>query len=207
MHECSKAVQRRLHDPRFITRFFRGDGIDIGAGNDPLVLYHELFPAMTRCDPWDVLEGNAETMIRSNGEPLKADAYDFVHASHVLEHMADPWGAVENWTRILKPGGYLVVLVPEWTMYEQQTWPSKWNSDHKRAWTLAGGGMPVHPVISMLHFAATFPLLDTIKLELLDATYRRYLKDIDQTQTPVGECAIEWIAQKRAAPMEQPEAA
>jgi hypothetical protein len=39
-YECSKAVQRRLHDPRFITRFFAGAGIDIGSGPDPLVVYH-----------------------------------------------------------------------------------------------------------------------------------------------------------------------
>jgi len=32
MHETSKAVLRRLHDSRYITRYFVGDGIDIGAG-------------------------------------------------------------------------------------------------------------------------------------------------------------------------------
>ena len=32
MHECSKAVARRLHDARFATRWFVGDGIDVGAG-------------------------------------------------------------------------------------------------------------------------------------------------------------------------------
>ncbi len=32
MAECSKAVARRLHDSRFATRWFVGDGIDVGAG-------------------------------------------------------------------------------------------------------------------------------------------------------------------------------
>ena len=52
MHETSKALMRRLHDSRFATRYFVGDGIDIGAGGDVLGQYTELFPLMRSCRAW-----------------------------------------------------------------------------------------------------------------------------------------------------------
>lgn len=38
--------------------------------------------------------------------------YDFVLASHVLEHIANPILAVSEWTRLLKDQGVLVLLLP-----------------------------------------------------------------------------------------------
>lgn len=39
--------------------------------------------------------------------------YDFVIASHVIEHMRNPIGAMCQWLRILKPGGLLYLVVPD----------------------------------------------------------------------------------------------
>ena len=39
-------------------------------------------------------------------------AYDFVLSSHMLEHTTNPLGAVQEWLRVLRPGGGLVVVVP-----------------------------------------------------------------------------------------------
>jgi len=39
--------------------------------------------------------------------------YDFVIAAHVIEHMRNPLSAVENWVRVLKPGGLLYLIVPD----------------------------------------------------------------------------------------------
>ena len=108
MHETSKAVQRRLHDTNFVSRYFRGNGIDIGAGNDPLSQYGELFPLMNICLSWDKSDGDAQTMF---GVP--DETYDFVHSSHCLEDMADPVLALKHWLRILKPGWHLIVTVPD----------------------------------------------------------------------------------------------
>lgn len=38
--------------------------------------------------------------------------YDFVCASHVLEHIANPFKAFLEWLRILRPGGLLMVIAP-----------------------------------------------------------------------------------------------
>jgi SAM-dependent methyltransferase len=38
--------------------------------------------------------------------------YDFVLASHILEHVANPLRALEEFHRVLKPRGWAIVLVP-----------------------------------------------------------------------------------------------
>ena len=90
MHECSKALLRRMHDARFSTRYFVGSGIDIGAGEDPLDTYRELFPLVSRVMEWDHLDGDAQAL-----DGL-ADTFDFAHSSHCLEHMVDPHAALDR---------------------------------------------------------------------------------------------------------------
>jgi SAM-dependent methyltransferase len=41
-----------------------------------------------------------------------SDAYDAVLASHVLEHLANPLGALAEWARVVRPGGHVLLLVP-----------------------------------------------------------------------------------------------
>jgi SAM-dependent methyltransferase len=40
------------------------------------------------------------------------DSYDAVLASHVLEHIANPLGALKEWARVVRPGGYVLLIVP-----------------------------------------------------------------------------------------------
>jgi len=39
--------------------------------------------------------------------------YDFVLSSHSLEHIANPIKALQNWKRVLKPGGFLLLVLPD----------------------------------------------------------------------------------------------
>jgi SAM-dependent methyltransferase len=55
-----------------------------------------------------------------------ADAtYDFLLASHILEHVANPVKALKEWHRVLRPGGSLLVLLPN----KEHTF------DHRRPYT------------------------------------------------------------------------
>jgi SAM-dependent methyltransferase len=40
-------------------------------------------------------------------------SYDFVLSCHSLEHVANPLKAIKEWMRILKPGGKLVLILPD----------------------------------------------------------------------------------------------
>ena len=43
---------------------------------------------------------------------IRSDYYDFVLASHVIEHIANPFKALLEWIRILRSGGFLMIIVP-----------------------------------------------------------------------------------------------
>ncbi len=42
------------------------------------------------------------------------DSYDFVLSSHNLEHFANPMKALYEWKRVIRPGGGLIVLLPDY---------------------------------------------------------------------------------------------
>ena len=63
------------------------------------------------------------------------ESYDFVYSSHCLEHLKDVEISLLNWIRIIKKGGYLYFVVPEYVLYEKMTWPSIFNPDHKQTFS------------------------------------------------------------------------
>jgi ubiquinone/menaquinone biosynthesis C-methylase UbiE len=195
MFETSKSMTRRFYDYRYFTRYFVGDGIDIGSGNDGLSNFMYFMPMVKSIKDWDKNDGDAQFMEGDDDE-----TYNFVHSSHCLEHMNDPKEALKNWFRILKKGGFMVVTVPDSDLYEQGVWPSNKNSDHKWMFTLNGvfGISDIHNLynISDLLFLCFEDKAKIIKTELLDAGYRYSLNHVDQTLGITSESAIEFIIQK-----------
>jgi SAM-dependent methyltransferase len=144
--ETTKATARRLRDPRYSERFMVGEAIDIGSGPDPLTV--SMFPKLTSVRTWDLRDGDAQYM-------RGVDAtFDTVHSSHCLEHMIDPVQAVAAWWSLVRPGGHLVLIVPDWEMYERYQWPSIFNGDHKCAFTVgllaAPEGVPLFDLRRLL---------------------------------------------------------
>jgi SAM-dependent methyltransferase len=43
---------------------------------------------------------------------IDSDSYDFVLSSHTIEHTANPLAVLMEWTRVLKPDGALILIVP-----------------------------------------------------------------------------------------------
>ena len=195
MHECSKALLRRMQDARFATRFFVGSGIDIGAGPDSLDEYRELFPQVGRVMGWDIEDGDAETL-----DGLAADTFDFAHSSHCLEHLHDPHAALANWVRVVKPGGHLVITVPDEDLYEQGVFPSTFNSYHKWTFTIHKARSWSSRSINVFELLSRCAdSVQTLKVELIDHAYRHRLARVDQTMSVAAESSIEIILRKRPA--------
>lgn len=56
------------------------------------------------------------------------ERFDYVFASHFLEHFADPGNVVEKIKTLLKPNGKLVIIVPKYTPHSTNChWHSGWN--------------------------------------------------------------------------------
>jgi SAM-dependent methyltransferase len=124
MAETRKAHARRLASG-FYEKYIHGKGIDIGCG---------------RIDTQDGLDTISPDAFHHDKDDCDAtfmdifpdNEFDYVYASHVLEHISDPVTAVKNWLRICKPGGVVIISVPHRDLYERKrTLPSRWNEDHK----------------------------------------------------------------------------
>jgi len=193
MKECSKSVPRRIADPSFVRLYFRGRAIDIGGRPDPLSLYLELFPLLESVQVYDREDGDAETL-----EGIADESFDLVHSSHCLEHLRDPRKGIQNWFRILRPGGFLVVTVPDEDLYEQGRFPSTYNQDHRWTFTVFKTRSWSDRSINVIDLLAELgPRADVRRVQLLDSSYRYGLPRYDQTLTPVAECGIEFVVGKR----------
>jgi len=191
MFEQSKSAKRRFNDGNFHSKYFRGKGIDIGAGQDCVSNVKHVFLGIEEVFNWDISNGDGQYL---NNVPN--NYFDFVHSSHSLEHMNDWRIALENWIRVCKPSGFIVITVPEEHMYEKDTWPSKFNPDHKWSFTLKNNSS-VPKTVNVLEMLILFNDKVTVeKLEIIDQFYYKNKHEIDQTRLPNVECCIEIILKK-----------
>lgn len=121
--ETSKAKSRRQVEG-FFCKYCTGRGLDIGFGYDDLVT--------PKCRGWEYEDGNAQYL-----KGIPDNEFDFIYSSHTLEHLIDPAVALQNWWRVIKPGGYLILYIPHRDLFEKRTrLPSIWNNDHKHFFLL-----------------------------------------------------------------------
>lgn len=151
--ETSKAHGRRIREGFFekyvVPHYAGGRGLDVGAGHDPLGMadigdiqprmefgrdtletYLEVGNAFAW--PWDACHGDGDAHELAGIPP---ETFDYVHSSHLLEHLEDPVAFLRRAFEVLKPGGFLLLLVPHRDRYEnRRLLPSRWNGDHKSFW-------------------------------------------------------------------------
>ena len=193
VQEVSKSFRRRSADQRFTARWFVGDGIDVGAGDDPLNRLAPFFPLMRSVRSWDLADGDAMRM-----DGIGDEAYDFVHSSHCLEHVVGPAIALGNWIRICRRGGHLIITVPDEDLYEQGIFPSTFNPDHKWTFTIGKQQSWSPKSINVIDLLSRFVhAVEIIKIELLDLGFLHGGFRRDQTLGSIAESAIEIVLRKR----------
>lgn len=131
MNEASKTRAIRTND--FYSTYMSDSVLDIGCGPD-LVVSH--------ATPFDQEDGDANEILNY----LQPESFSCVHSSHCLEHMKNPQKSMADWWALVKPGGYLITIVPDEELYEQGYWPSLFNSDHKSMFRV--GGTSKYPDLS-----------------------------------------------------------
>lgn len=217
--ETTKALPRRAADALF-KEVFRGRAIDIGGGNDPLKACPE-FPELQVEYVVD-LGGNQKNLLRANAEQLGerrpppestafllTNPFDLVYSSQTLEHMPNPFRALWNWWRLVKPGGHLVITVPDLELYEQGQWPHIWNSNHMTAWKHSKKTVELESspgCIPLLELLQSLPNGIVSRCQLIDTNYDYSIleevlsgarKPVDQTMPPYNaEAFIEAVVSK-----------
>lgn len=158
MNETSKTLLL-LTDQEL--RFLSGKGIDIGCGPDPVR------PDVRR---FDVEDGDANRITAFVDE---VGSFDYVFSSHCLEHMSDADGAIREWWKLVKPGGVMIVIVPDEDLYEQGYWPSLFNPDHKFTFTISKQGSWSPRSRSLVELVRGLPAAEPISIRLQDNAYER----------------------------------
>ena len=126
--ETTKAHARRVREG-FFEKYCKGNGLDVGFGGDPIT---------SDCQCFDYERGDAQYI-----SIIKDNSFDFVYASHVIEHMVDPMVSLKNWWRVLKRHGYLILYLPHRDLYEKKkTLPSLYNPDHKHFFLIDHDELP-----------------------------------------------------------------
>ena len=157
MNETTKALDRRRRLGQL--QYLRGRGIDIGAGLDPLVTPYGTV------DVFDKAQGNAQFM-----SEVPDNSYDFVYSSHCLEHLKEVEYTLYSWTRILRPGGTLLIIVPDYELYEHNCWPSQFNEEHLSSFSLTVSRYDVKRTNHYHIPSQIVPVLHTLGIENIVTT-------------------------------------
>ena len=153
----------RLRGDIFFEKYLTGRVIDIGAGNDLVIPTAERF---------DLEDGDANFITKYRDQ----NSYDSVHSSHCLEHMFEPENALKEWWALVKPGGYLILVVPDEDLYEQGIWPSIFNLDHKNTFRFAGDASWSPVSYNIQDLVCSLPNAQIISSDVHDQGYRYELK-------------------------------
>lgn len=187
----SLALERRQRDPQFAERFFVGHAIDIGAGPDGLG--RQGWPNLRSVWEWDQANGDATLMAGVERQ------FDLVYSSHCLEHINEPFKALARWWKLVRPGGHLVLVVPDEDLYEQGVFPSIANSGHKNTWTLFKPVSWSPASINLLPLLFVLPFARIVRAEWLERGFDYAIPRTDQTATAACESCIEVIVRKELA--------
>ena len=102
----------------------RGRGLEIGALHSPLripggrarVEYGDRLPRRAAAELYGLDERTlvdpAHILSADDLGTIPSESFDFLVSNHLLEHIPDPIAAVEEWLRVLRPGGVLYLSVP-----------------------------------------------------------------------------------------------
>lgn len=102
-----------------VLEYLTGNGVDIGSGGCSVVSWAiqvELSHAAFEQYNQRPVPGNVEWIGDCFELPFKDGVLDWVYSSHVIEdfNRITEWPPLfTEWTRVLKPGGYMVLIVPE----------------------------------------------------------------------------------------------
>ncbi|MCA9061901.1 MAG: methyltransferase domain-containing protein [Planctomycetaceae bacterium] len=101
-------LERALHR---LTLDDRREVLIVGAGHDP---YRSLFSGAERYVRFDIecVPGITDVIGDAMNMPFDDESFDCVVATECMEHVSDPFRFVNQLTRVLRPGGLVVLTVP-----------------------------------------------------------------------------------------------
>lgn len=94
---------------------FRGKLLDAGCGERPYrLIYDDLVESSVGCDHEACMHDKADIDVFASLDdlPFEDESFDTVLCTNVLEHVANAGRAFAELSRVLKPGGYMIISTP-----------------------------------------------------------------------------------------------
>jgi SAM-dependent methyltransferase len=125
---AANVAKTRVRRSLAVENHARGAGLEVGAGASPAIVprgarvtYVDKYPIeFLRSDPELSRFNFAAPDIVAPAEtlaPIADDSQDFVLAFSLLEHVQDPLGTLRAFCRVTRPGGTLILSVPDRRRY------------------------------------------------------------------------------------------
>lgn len=112
------------------TPYVRGRGLDLGCGPSKVWPHAIGVDNYTETHLFGIQMKPDVVCDVTKLEPFSTGSMDFAYSSHVLEHIEDYQGALREWWRVLKVGGYLILYLPDEDEYPKVGEEGA-NPDHK----------------------------------------------------------------------------
>ena len=97
--------KRNIHDFRLFENWAQGLGLEIGCGMNR---FSHTVLAIDRSK-----ESEADIIIDANKLPFADRTFDFIFSSHCLKDFSEPLLVFKEWLRVIKPMGFLLLLLPD----------------------------------------------------------------------------------------------
>jgi hypothetical protein len=85
--------------------------------------------------------------------------------------MANVPHAIKQWWALVKPGGHMVLVVPDEELYEQGIWPSLFNDDHKASFHIGEYRSALPCSYNLPDLVKQLPDAEVITVERQDQKY------------------------------------
>jgi len=148
VRKAEEAAALRAMPPGYAIE--RLNGLNVGCGDRPIDA--ALLGIDAHTGTWSLGDGASFTSLAhlrgwAGDLPFKPATIDFLVALHVLEHEPDPVATVRHWLDVVKPGGGVGIVVPDWrytwdARHDRDLWSHRWNptpdlvrSLHARHWS------------------------------------------------------------------------
>ncbi len=88
----------------------------------------------------------------------------------------DPGVALQGWWQLVRPMGYLYCIVPDKDLYKQCVFPSQFNPDHKRRFTISKTKSCSNQSVNVLDLASGLSHGKVLKIAVNEIEYDRSIQ-------------------------------
>jgi predicted SAM-dependent methyltransferase len=115
-----------------LEKFCRGCGLDLGPGGDPI---NTAAIRVDLADPYAHVGALAPQLVGDAARLhwFQEGVLDYVYSSHLLEDFLDTEAVLNEWLRVLKPGGRLILFCPDEQAFRRHCEKTRqpYNENHK----------------------------------------------------------------------------